>query len=366
MATKYLRLWSKYRETNFSSPADSAPASKKLKTSHDINNSSASKTDAAPLAQALVLPPHLLQQQLQRAISHLSKLDKHGLFAAPVTEAVAPNYFKIISTPMDLSTIRSKLGRGSYLSLNEFDKDVQQMITNCLTYNIPGDWAYQVGLDFKKEWGNELQALHIRLGKLMQAPIVKPVVAPPVVQPAAVAVPQVVVAEEVKKPDVVVLKPVLTMESDLPIAVESPKLSWLLCMMQDPLVVTLLRLRLANVLTTTLETCLDVNVFCLNDNKCIRWLLQLLQISWTGGGKISAVNNAILRRFFPDVLLSLLKLGEDNSFDGHNLTEIVEDALRDARAVYEDTSHQDRCVPDLLDVCSKVLPAALKVARRKK
>lgn len=41
-------------------------------------------------------------------IEELTKLDDLYLFADPVTEAVASNYFDIIRSPMDISTIRGK------------------------------------------------------------------------------------------------------------------------------------------------------------------------------------------------------------------------------------------------------------------
>ncbi len=43
-----------------------------------------------------------------RFIEDLSKLDDLYLFAEPVTEAVASNYFDIIRSPMDLMTIRGR------------------------------------------------------------------------------------------------------------------------------------------------------------------------------------------------------------------------------------------------------------------
>jgi hypothetical protein len=50
-----------------------------------------------------------------------------------VTEEIAPDYFKVISHPMDLSTIQSKLFK--YRSIDDFDKHVQVMFENAQQYH---------------------------------------------------------------------------------------------------------------------------------------------------------------------------------------------------------------------------------------
>jgi bromodomain-containing protein 7/9 len=46
--------------------------------------------------------------------------DPNGFFAFPVTDAIAPMYSRIISHPMDLSTMRSKIDSGEYETLPEY------------------------------------------------------------------------------------------------------------------------------------------------------------------------------------------------------------------------------------------------------
>ena len=50
---------------------------------------------------------------------------------------MAPGYFKEIAHPMDLSTIRSKIG-SEYNSFADFDDDVKLMLDNCVKYNGTG------------------------------------------------------------------------------------------------------------------------------------------------------------------------------------------------------------------------------------
>ncbi len=50
--------------------------------------------------------------KLSRAlIRKLGDQDKIGMFAEPVTERVARNYYDVIRNPMDMSTMSSKASR---------------------------------------------------------------------------------------------------------------------------------------------------------------------------------------------------------------------------------------------------------------
>lgn len=59
----------------------------------------------------------------------------YKIFAYPVTEDVAPDYFEVIKHPMDLSTITRKLDSNMYTSLLDFVADGKLMLDNCRTYN---------------------------------------------------------------------------------------------------------------------------------------------------------------------------------------------------------------------------------------
>uniref|UniRef100_M4B1Q0 Histone-lysine N-methyltransferase n=1 Tax=Hyaloperonospora arabidopsidis (strain Emoy2) TaxID=559515 RepID=M4B1Q0_HYAAE len=63
--------------------------------------------------------------------------DKLDLFKEPVTEAIAPTYFDIIKSPMDLSTMRQKVIEGEYGSVNfrGFRDDFELMCLNAVTFN---------------------------------------------------------------------------------------------------------------------------------------------------------------------------------------------------------------------------------------
>ena len=72
------------------------------------------------------------------AVQFVKKIDLLGFFAAPVNEDIAPGYFQIISNPMDLSTIATKVSTGSYRCFEELGDDMILMFQNCLMYNADG------------------------------------------------------------------------------------------------------------------------------------------------------------------------------------------------------------------------------------
>lgn len=52
-----------------------------------------------------------------------------------VSDREAANYSKIIKNKMALSNMKTKQMRGDYASLDDFDEDVELIVSNCLTYN---------------------------------------------------------------------------------------------------------------------------------------------------------------------------------------------------------------------------------------
>ena len=54
-----------------------------------------------------------------------------------------PDYFEIIKTPMDMTTIKKKLDEGTYTEPWEFVDDVWQMFENAWTYNRKQSRVYK-------------------------------------------------------------------------------------------------------------------------------------------------------------------------------------------------------------------------------
>ncbi|XP_046854120.1 transcriptional activator spt7-like [Xenia sp. Carnegie-2017] len=59
-------------------------------------------------------------------------------FLKPVVPAEAPGYFKLIKTPMDFGTIKTKLETGEYNDPSDFHKDMLLVKSNCCKYNPTG------------------------------------------------------------------------------------------------------------------------------------------------------------------------------------------------------------------------------------
>ena len=76
-----------------------------------------------------------LQKLLEHLLKTLEKRDPNQFFAYPVTDNIAPGYSKIISHPMDFSTIRQKINDNKYATLQEFISDFKLMCTNAMHYN---------------------------------------------------------------------------------------------------------------------------------------------------------------------------------------------------------------------------------------
>lgn len=105
------------------------------------------KPDAKPTSTAVtpVAPPMRVtfsKEELKAALEPpLMKMYNQEPEAAPFREPVdpdtlgIPDYFQIIKTPMDLSTIKKKLDDGAYKEPWEFVDDVWLMFENAWTYN---------------------------------------------------------------------------------------------------------------------------------------------------------------------------------------------------------------------------------------
>ncbi|KAL1919293.1 uncharacterized protein VTP21DRAFT_1986 [Calcarisporiella thermophila] len=88
----------------------------------------------------------------------VTRLNCAALFQRPVDPALdgAPDYYDIIKEPMDLGTMKNKLERAEYPTLQSFEDDFRRMIRNCYRYNSPGTYAHVQGQEleaaFEKEW----------------------------------------------------------------------------------------------------------------------------------------------------------------------------------------------------------------------
>ncbi|XP_077567785.1 bromodomain-containing protein 7 isoform X2 [Stigmatopora nigra] len=78
-----------------------------------------------------------LQEALNQLIRQLQRKDPSAFFAFPVTDLIAPGYTSIIRQPMDFSTMKDKVKKQIYMSLDELKTDFKTMCENATTYNKP-------------------------------------------------------------------------------------------------------------------------------------------------------------------------------------------------------------------------------------
>ncbi|KAI3823975.1 hypothetical protein L1987_05421 [Smallanthus sonchifolius] len=83
----------------------------------------------------------ILKKQCESLLKKLMTHQHGWVFNKPV-DVVAlkiTDYFNVIKNPMDLGTIKEKLGSGKYSSPLEFLADVRLTFSNAMTYNPPGN-----------------------------------------------------------------------------------------------------------------------------------------------------------------------------------------------------------------------------------
>lgn len=102
-------------------------------------------------------PGTLIREQLKYCGSILKSIKKHrdvGPFLMPVDPIAlgVPDYFDVIKTPMDISTMSKKLEKCEYQTPDEFIADFKQMIKNCFTYNAPETAVYKMGQAVEKQF----------------------------------------------------------------------------------------------------------------------------------------------------------------------------------------------------------------------
>ncbi|CAI9088354.1 OLC1v1022661C1 [Oldenlandia corymbosa var. corymbosa] len=80
---------------------------------------------------------------LELILDKLQKKDIYGVYAEPVDPEELPDYHEVIDHPMDFSTIRKKLGNGSYSTLELFESDIFLICSNAMQYNASDTVYYK-------------------------------------------------------------------------------------------------------------------------------------------------------------------------------------------------------------------------------
>ncbi|KAJ2609370.1 hypothetical protein H4S08_004083 [Coemansia sp. RSA 1365] len=96
----------------------------------------------------------------------LERRDPRGVLSHPVTEEEAPDYFNIIKHPMDFSTVRQKLLDGHYREIDSFEADLLLVLSNCMTYNTPDTYYFQLAARVKRHVDRLITAARAHIDSL--------------------------------------------------------------------------------------------------------------------------------------------------------------------------------------------------------
>ncbi|KDP21177.1 hypothetical protein JCGZ_21648 [Jatropha curcas] len=73
-----------------------------------------------------------------------------------------PDYFSIISKPMDLGTVKSKLEKTMYSGTNEFAADVRLTFSNAILYNPPSNYVHKMAQKLNKIFETRWKSLQAK------------------------------------------------------------------------------------------------------------------------------------------------------------------------------------------------------------
>ncbi|KAI7963119.1 hypothetical protein MJO28_001213 [Puccinia striiformis f. sp. tritici] len=107
-------------------------------------------------ANGMSIPDHKMCQNLLKKLASNPLSQPFRKPVDPIRES-APNYFNIISHPMDFKTMGIKLEMGQYPDREAFKDDVNLIFSNCKTYNLPDSslvvkYAEPLKATFDKLW----------------------------------------------------------------------------------------------------------------------------------------------------------------------------------------------------------------------
>ncbi|KAJ1666249.1 hypothetical protein EV178_002493 [Coemansia sp. RSA 1646] len=80
----------------------------------------------------------------------IERRDPRGVLSYPVTLDDAPDYFDVIKEPMDFRTIRQNIREHKYRSVDEVERHLNLVIANCMIYNKPTTYYYQLATRIKR------------------------------------------------------------------------------------------------------------------------------------------------------------------------------------------------------------------------
>lgn len=101
--------------------------------------------------QSVMMEINPLESALEKLLDLIESKDTSEIFLEPVDTDEVADYMDIVTHPMDLGTMRTKLKSGLYHSLDAMESDFNLMIKNCLAYNDKDTVFYRAGVRMKDQ-----------------------------------------------------------------------------------------------------------------------------------------------------------------------------------------------------------------------
>ncbi|EGZ28621.1 hypothetical protein PHYSODRAFT_537316 [Phytophthora sojae] len=104
-------------------------------------------------------------------VEHFFKLESCEPFRERVNweEWGLYDYLQVVKEPMDLGTIRSKLGKNEYKKPAEFARDMRLVWDNCKLYNQDGSDLYLLADELAKKFEDRVKAMKLDVGPVPKA-----------------------------------------------------------------------------------------------------------------------------------------------------------------------------------------------------
>ncbi|UZJ54862.1 hypothetical protein CBS101457_004182 [Exobasidium rhododendri] len=111
-----------------------------------------SSTFSKPIKKLKAKP---IKEVLGKVLPQLQRRDQYQFFALPVDTIDVPDYYTIITHPMDFSTMERKLNEGEYKSVDSFKSDFLLITENAQYFNAVDGTSGFIHTEAKKlqEWG---------------------------------------------------------------------------------------------------------------------------------------------------------------------------------------------------------------------
>lgn len=118
------------------------------------------------------LPLHnvALQELLGEVMRHADA----WAFIRPVQKTEVPDYYDVITKPMDFGTIKYKLNMGKYSNDSQLMEDVVLVFENCNTYNDSDAEVYKCGMRLLKFFEKKAKELGLKIPEEMMSEDSKP------------------------------------------------------------------------------------------------------------------------------------------------------------------------------------------------